>query len=107
MTMSKPYSEQLICPECNHQYDFTCWQSLNATLNPEEKDQLLSGELFNTECPACHKTFNVVYPILYHDMDHKVMTWLILGDEDIDGINSFINSSKGSDIFDDLTLSRY
>jgi len=105
--MSKPFTEQITCPDCKHQYDFTCWESLNATLNPKEKEQLLSGDLFNTECPACHTTYQVVYSILYHDMDHKVMTWLILNDEDIDSVNSFIKSANGLEIVDDLTMAGY
>jgi len=71
----------LECPACKTEYDITYWQSLNAEIDPEAKEKLLSGELFTEVCPSCGKTNKVNYPLLYHDMKQKVMINLVLDKE--------------------------
>lgn len=75
--MSIERKEILACPNCGHEQDFIVWQSLNGDIDPEAKQQLLDGELFNFQCEECGNISNVDYPILYHDMTHKAMIYYV------------------------------
>ncbi len=79
--MSSFHEQTLPCPRCNTPSPFTIWESVNVTLDPELKEQLLSRELFRFTCPACQETSELVYPLLYHDQQRKLMVWLLLPDE--------------------------
>ncbi len=92
--MSMEHEERVTCRKCGEESDFVVWQSLNATLNPEAKEKLMTGELFQHQCPKCGTIANVVYDLLYHDMENQTMIQLA-ADRDIplrqyiDVFNSF------------------
>lgn len=48
--MSVPRKEAVTCPHCGKETDIIIWESLNADLNPKEKQQLLDGTLFRFTC---------------------------------------------------------
>jgi len=78
--MSMEHTEAIVCPECGKTQDFTIWLTLNGDLDPEAKQQLLDGTLFNFVCKNCGHKSNVNYGLLYHDMTHKAMVYYV--DED-------------------------
>jgi len=39
--------------------------------------QIISGELFNAECPKCKHISHMEYDLLYNDMRHEAMIWVI------------------------------
>ena len=80
--MSDVIQQPIRCPRCNAESSFAVWQSLNATLNPAEKESLMSGELLRFTCPGCGAATPVVYPMLYHDMERRLMLWMIPDRED-------------------------
>jgi hypothetical protein len=71
--MSMPSTHTLTCRKCGRQQDFTIWNSLNVSLNPREKDQLIDGALTQFTCEGCGESAQVVYPMLYHDMEKALM----------------------------------
>lgn len=75
--MSKSSSTTLKCTGCGAEAQFTTWESLNVSLNPEQKEPLLKGELTLFTCKECGWSGHVVYPMLYHDMKQKFMVWLV------------------------------
>jgi hypothetical protein len=75
--MSKPNQNNITCRQCGWQQDFTVWESLNVTMHPERKGELLRGELTRFTCSKCGWATEVVYPLLYHDMEAKLMFWLV------------------------------
>jgi len=81
--MSIQQITKLECPVCKTKYDIIYWESLNAKIDPDAKEKLLSGELFVKVCPSCGEANRVSYPLLYHDMAQKVMVNLVF---DKDGI---------------------
>ena len=105
--MSKPYTEQIECPSCKQEFTATCWESLNAELNPEEKAELLSGTLFNKTCPQCNKMFTLEYPILYHDMTHKMMVWLTRDDNETENIKTIMETAESLKMMDEMALAGY
>jgi hypothetical protein len=74
--MSMPRQIPVTCKQCAKEHPFTAWESLNVTLDRKAKDQLLKGDLTRFECPDCGWSGNVVYPMLYHDMEKHFMIWL-------------------------------
>jgi hypothetical protein len=80
--MSVPSQEKIACRYCQQEQEFTLWQSINATLDPSLKDQLMSGELTTFTCQSCQKNAEVVWPLLYHDMERELMVHIRF-DEDL------------------------
>ena len=79
--MSRPIQETVACPECSAQSAFTIWTSLNVTVDPEQKQALIMGDLFRFTCPTCAATTQFVYPLLYHDAEKRVMIWFVPPDK--------------------------
>jgi len=105
--MSKPISAYIVCPSCNEQFIATYWETLNAELNPAEKEQLIAGTLFFITCPKCNEEHPVMYPMLYHSMAHKVMIWLILNDKDGEGIRAHFESVDNLKMIDGMAQAGY
>lgn len=74
--MSMPETATVTCRQCRHQEAFVIWKSLNVSLNPEKKAELLSGALTRFTCPRCQCSSTVIYPMLYHDMEKRYMVWV-------------------------------
>ena len=70
--MSKNRKMNVKCPYCGKNSNFTIWDSVNITVNPELKEKTLDQSLFNFHCPTCKKDTLVQYPVIYHDMDKKL-----------------------------------
>ena len=98
--MTLPVTENITCPECGHEQEFTIWRSLNVTLNPELKDPLIRGELTTFTCEACGETTHVVYGMLYHDMDQELMISLSRDDvpplDDLGPLQSYLQDMMKS-----------
>lgn len=71
--MSMKKKTTVTCSACGTENDFVIWQSLNSDLDPEAKQRLIEGTLFDFKCKKCGHESKVSYPILYHDMAHNVM----------------------------------
>ena len=74
--MTKLSTTELVCPECDSEQEFTVFDSVNVSLNPKAKERLINGELTIFTCDDCGHQIEVVYPMLYHDMDNKLMIWM-------------------------------
>lgn len=77
--MSRQRIKEIKCPKCDKHSDFIMWESLNADLNPKQKQQLLDGTLFRFVC-ECGYTAKVDYAMLYHDMTHQAMVYYVSED---------------------------
>lgn len=75
--MSKANVYNLNCPRCGTENQVTVWDSVNVTLDPDLKEQVMKGELFEHRCPACAFTGGIAHPCLYHDMDRNLLIYLI------------------------------
>jgi len=86
--MSRPIQKTVTCKQCGTPQPFTVWESLNVTLNPLEKEELLKGTLTKFTCLKCNWSAEVTYPMLYHDMQRQLMFWLwpAKGDPDVAGM---------------------
>lgn len=73
--MSMPRGMKIICPNCKTEDDFTIWHTINVDVNPEIRDKVKSGKLFEYTCSKCNETFSVEYRFLYHDCTNRFMIW--------------------------------
>ncbi len=74
--MSKPATMSIDCYECHTPQKFVMWQTLNSTLDPELKQDLLNRSLTRFTCSKCGLELELIYPLLYHDMERELMIWL-------------------------------
>jgi predicted RNA-binding Zn-ribbon protein involved in translation (DUF1610 family) len=74
--MTKLSTKELVCPECGFEKEFTVYDSINVSLDSDAKEKLINGELTIFTCNECGYQVEVVYPMLYHDMDNKLMIWM-------------------------------
>lgn len=75
--MSKQSHEVYLCKACEKFGEMVLWDSINSAEDPEAKEKVLSGELFQWKCPHCGEVTAVQYPCLYHDPDEKLMIYLL------------------------------
>lgn len=79
--MSKCHCENIICPNCGISRKFTLWDSINVDVNPETRDKVKSGKLFEYICPNCNNKFHTEYKTLYHDCNNRFMIWYLPKDD--------------------------
>lgn len=65
----------ITCPECGTSIEVSRPAIINVQNNPEYKDKVLTGELFNEKCPSCGQGLQVVSRITYHDMEKHMMIY--------------------------------
>ena len=105
--MSRVHNVEVNCPACGERFDTPLWESLNADIDPAEKDLLLSGRLFLTTCPKCRAEHSFVYPILYHDMKNRDMIQLVLNDENAVEFLSIIKQMRESPMAGSMSFANY
>jgi len=93
--MSKPSPTTIACTGCGTKAPFVAWESLNVSLNPDEKESLLKGELTRFTCEKCGWSGQVIHPLLYHDMRQQFMVWLMPNPESKMEDAGFRESMKG------------
>ncbi|MBQ6498567.1 MAG: CpXC domain-containing protein [Ruminococcus sp.] len=75
--MSNVISKDVSCPKCNHKSGAHLYISINATNDPQFREDLLSGRLLRFQCPSCGYEAQYMYPLLYNDMKRRFMVYLI------------------------------
>jgi hypothetical protein len=71
--MSSQHFEKITCPKCQKDSEFVMYDSVNVSLDPEDKEKIIDGSLFLFKCPECGAEVHVEYGVLYHDMDKQLM----------------------------------
>ena len=75
--MSKSIQRTITCPKCGHQQEAVLWSSINVTIDSWAKAKVLDQSLFLFTCEECGNSAPLSYPCLYHDMEGKLMVYLI------------------------------
>ncbi|HEY1171741.1 MAG TPA: CpXC domain-containing protein [Verrucomicrobiae bacterium] len=75
--MSSSIEQSITCPKCGQKQSCTLWESVNVTLNPELKQRVLQRELNQFTCTGCGHGASIATNLLYHDMERKLMLWLV------------------------------
>lgn len=75
--MSIPRNTTISCPKCGHKYQVTVFDSVNTDYSPNIAETIISGDLFDAKCPSCGFTTHLEYDVLYNDMKHEAMIWVV------------------------------
>ena len=75
--MSNVISKEVACPQCNEICNVHVYTSINATNDPQFREDLLSEKLLKWKCENCSFEGRFTYPLLYNDMKHRFMVYLI------------------------------
>ena len=75
--MSIPKRMTVNCSKCGKPLSVTVFESVNSDYADDIAMQIMSGELFNVECPHCKFVSHLEYDILYHDLRHGAMIWVV------------------------------
>lgn len=67
--------EPAVCMHCQHEQDFAVYQTVNATLNPELREELLNYRFSVLTCAECGKETKINYSFLYYDITSKCWCW--------------------------------
>lgn len=95
--MSSKHLTKIACPKCGKENEFTVWDSVNVQIDPDMKKQIMSGDAFLFKCPECGNEAHIFYTMLYHDMNKKLMIYLLPDDkEQIEAAAGFINETNTS-----------
>ena len=80
--MSIPRKFEVNCPKCGKRYQTTVFERINSDFAPNVAETIISGERFNGTCPKCGFVAHLEYDVLYHDMKHGAMIWVIHNNND-------------------------
>lgn len=75
--MSIPKQQTIKCPKCGSEFETTVFQSINTDYAQDVPEQIISGKLFEAECPFCGASYPLEYDILYHDLKHEAMIYVL------------------------------
>lgn len=64
------------CPYCGTEFEVSVYDTVNAEMEPELRERVISGDLFRLSCPHCKKDFMIQYPLVYIDAPRKFVIWL-------------------------------
>lgn len=105
--MSLKNTQKIKCPDCGTEGEFTIWQSINTKLNPQAKEDLLSGKLFAYTCPKCKKVHYVNYGLLYHQMEKQLMIYYAISKEDEKEILDTFDKMENGDMLPGMESTDY
>ncbi|MBR2715003.1 MAG: CpXC domain-containing protein [Ruminococcus sp.] len=77
--MSNVISKEVACPKCNEVTNAHLYISINATNDPQFREDLLNESLLKWKCENCGYEGRFTYPLLYNDMKRRFMVYLIPG----------------------------
>jgi len=96
--MSKKTPNTLTCPKCDHTANYLVWDSLNVTVDPEDKPLLFEAKINMFECKECSEPFFIDVVFAYHVMDKKFYVQYIPDHQLEDPENFQMFSPDGSKI---------
>jgi len=74
MSLSQDFA--FTCPECGKDFSASIWLSVNTSLSPELKEQILDDTLNELCCSHCGFTTAGPELLLYHDMEKRLMFYV-------------------------------
>lgn len=67
--MSKKNKIEVSCPHCTNKQSVIVWSSLNVTLDPSAREDLLNNRINQARCMKCDSELPLRIGLLYHDME--------------------------------------
>ena len=92
--MSRCRSVEITCPSCGQKSQFTIWDSINTTLDPEMKSAVRNRSAFAFVCPHCGDRSNVNYGFLYHQMEDRILIHYVTSDEEAKTVEEMYSANN-------------
>lgn len=80
--MSIPKKTSVNCPKCKFGFTTITWDSINTDHTKDAIKKVIDGSFFDTKCPKCGNVAHLEYDVLYHDMEHEAMVWVVHGENE-------------------------
>jgi len=93
--MSNKKRVEVTCPKCSEEQSVIVWTSLNVTLNPEAKQDLLEKRINLLECEKCGTNTQIQLQMMYHDMEKEFCVILVPFSTIIDANLAFEFNKRG------------
>lgn len=90
------------CPKCGKSYYRDVYHRIDVKEDPDLKEKVLDGEIFEMTCPHCHKEEIEYYPFTYCDVDHNFVVFFGPYSNLLDVREDLIEDDKWEDIMEDL-----
>ena len=74
--MSESHIEKITCDRCGKETEFTVYDTISTDDSPEMKEKVREGNLFDWECPECGARATLIYPMLYHQPEDRLMIYM-------------------------------
>ena len=71
--MSKIIEAKFVCEKCMKEFTGQSYLSINAQINPELKEKVMDGSVFEIVCPHCGHRMIDIHPLVYNDMEKQAM----------------------------------
>ena len=71
--MSKIIEAKFVCENCMKEFAGQSYLSINAQINPELKEKVMDGSVFEIVCPHCGHRMIDIHPLVYNDMEKQAM----------------------------------
>lgn len=106
--MSKYHIEKIKCPKCGKEKEACLWDSINTVINPEMKEKVRTGEVFEWSCPDCGYQANLNYAMLYHQMEDQVLIYYVPGNqiEAAEMMKDFFRNDENGQVDSDLSFDK-
>lgn len=75
--MTKIEPAIISCPECKTKQTVMLYESLNVSINPEAKKDLIDGKIHIFKCNNCNSEIIIEKDLLYHDMNQHYLAYFI------------------------------
>ncbi len=82
--MSMVEERMLSRPRCGNTQKQEIWQTVNIQLDSDMRQKVLEGEYNVFTCAKCRVELPIDLPTMYHDMDGKLMIWLLPRDQSLE-----------------------
>jgi hypothetical protein len=81
--MSLPTPATISCPRCKRACTAVIWNTVNVTVDPALRQRVMDSSINTVTCANCKQKINVDTDLLYHDMDHTFLIWLVQPDRPV------------------------
>ena len=71
--MSQNHIEQVKCPVCHYDSPMTVWNFIDGVNDPELKEKLLNGDIYDWKCEVCGHEAKVPFGTIYVDYQNRFM----------------------------------
>lgn len=86
--MSKAAPASLNCPFCDTAQAVILYDSVNVSVDPDLKDAVIEQTINTFTCINCRKNVSVHKNLLYHDMDNKLLIYLLDQDSEAEAAST-------------------